>query len=134
MKMLDVPGSAGVSPNVVYFLRKKLLGPKDRPLIAAHHPKNGVVTSFSNSLQNKKFCELLLGRPGRQAGIGLNLQRAPKGRHSRSLMNPMFDNHSHNELCRAFGARFTPNSNPDLTVGPINASALRAWYVAYAAG
>jgi hypothetical protein len=37
-------------------------------LIAAHHPKNLVVTSFSNSLQNKKFCELLLGRPDRQVG------------------------------------------------------------------
>jgi hypothetical protein len=47
-------------------------------------------------------------------------------RHSKSPMNPMFDNHSHNELCRAFGARIAPNSNPDLPVGPINGSALRA--------
>jgi hypothetical protein len=31
----------------------------------------------------------------------------------------MFDNHLHNELCRAFGARIIPDSSPDLTVGPI---------------
>jgi hypothetical protein len=35
-------------------------------------------------------------------------------------MNPMFDNHSHHELCRAFGARIIADSSPDLTVGPIN--------------
>jgi len=44
--------------------------PEGPEVNSGHQPKNGLVTCFTNSLQNKEFRELLVGRPGREAGIG----------------------------------------------------------------
>ena len=46
-------------------------------------PEIGLVACAPNSLQNGNFCELLLGRPGRQAGEEFTDKiRALKARHS----------------------------------------------------